>query len=379
MRKINGKIITRLIFTAIIAFSFTTAVFSQEKDPYVGSKGCGMCHAPQKKLWMEHGHSKMLTPINGAAPEGVEVTPPEGMEWKDISYLVGGTTYYARFIDMKGYVVTGQKAQWSMVGKTLTPFFPEKAPGTMKYECVKCHTTGWSDMAKYEKGVFNTLEGIPGQWFENSVGCETCHGPGHEHAALKNKKQVKEEKGDLKIIAHKKSEMCGECHKRSQENKILTASDNLIMSRQQYTEMLYNKKAKFKLTCVSCHEPHAKSSSETGIARKCEDCHKGKFKMEIKLTAMADLSCTDCHMPKAAVGAYDTMVNGYHSGDTISHIFGITVDPAYKLDDGSGNVTINQDGFARLTVDMTCGACHKSGKAHDMTREQMLEMGAKVH
>ncbi|MFC1693972.1 hypothetical protein ACFL1R_10750 [Candidatus Latescibacterota bacterium] len=214
-------------------------------------------------------------------------------------------------------------------------------------------------------------------------GCEDCHGPGHEHAATgpKNLRELKKNKGDLKIISHNKSEMCGMCHKRNKDNTLSLFSDDLVLSKQQYTEMLINKKAKFKFNCVMCHDPHATVKSKEGIKRACLDCHKAKFKKDVKIKAMAGLSCEDCHMPYAGRKASDTMVKGYHKGDERSHIFGISADPDYKLNDGSKKAALNKDGFARLTVEMTCYACHKTGTggAPDMSREVLLDRADKIH
>jgi len=211
--------------------------------------------------------------------------------------------------------------------------------------------------------------------------CETCHGPGHKHAAAgpKNLREWKKKKQDMLIIVNKTSETCGECHSQTDDKSIALESDFMVKGQQQYTEMLYNKKAKMKMTCVMCHDAHATVSSEDGIKRACLVCHKGKFKVEIKIAAMADLSCEACHMPLAAKGTKVEKVGEYEKGDVRSHIFGITTDPDYKLNDGTGKAKINEDGFARLTVEQTCYACHKTGAASDMNRKQLLSMGKKIH
>jgi len=239
----------------------------------VGSKGCGLCHKPEKKLWDEHKHS-----------------------------------------------------------------------------AVKCE-------------------------------CETCHGPGHKHAAAGPKKlrSLKKKKKNTFITVNKKMEACGECHKVNDDDTISLVSDFIIEGNQQYTEMLYNKKKKFKMNCVMCHDPHASVTSKEGIKRKCLDCHKGKFKVEVKIEAMSGLSCEDCHMPYAVKNESVEKIGDYVKGDARSHIFGISVDPDYKLNDGSGKAKLNDEGFARLTVEQTCYACHKTGKAPDMSREALLEKAKTIH
>ena len=361
-------------------------VFSQEKDEFISSnpKGCNLCHKPEAELWLNHGHSKMLRPVeNGKAPDGVSVNLPEGMTWNDITYLIGGDKNYARFTDAKGYVVTGQNAQYSLDGKTLIDYKPDVPKGTLKYTCIRCHVVGWKDTGSYVKGVKNELEGIPGVWFENSVGCEACHGPGHEHAALgpNNMRDMKkkDKKADLKITVNKNPDLCGQCHKRNDDDTINVVAPTLVENYQQYTEMKFNKHNKFKVTCIACHNPHATSREKTGLARQCVDCHKGKFAMPVKIAAMAGLTCEMCHMPLADRGAYDAKVQNYTKGDTRSHIFGITTDPDYKLDDGAGHATVNSDGFVRLTVEMTCFQCHQSGAASEKSREELLEKAKEIH
>lgn len=66
-------------------------------------------------------------------------------------------------------------------------------------ECYECHTTG------YGKGGFVSYEQTPEL---ADVGCETCHGPGAEHA----------EYGDPELITRRPSlESCEQCHN---ENRV---------------------------------------------------------------------------------------------------------------------------------------------------------------
>jgi len=234
--------------------------------------------------------------------------------------------------------------------------------------CGMCHK---DEKAQWDKHKHASVE----------TGCESCHGPGQKHAALGAKKlvELQKEKGDMMIVIDKKPEACGVCHKLTEDKSITMFSDFLVNGQQQYTEMLYNKKTKFKVTCLMCHDSHANTSTDEGIKRECLDCHRGKFKVEIKIAAMADLSCESCHMPYADRNAADKKIGEYHKGDVRSHIFGISTDPDYKLNAGSGKAALNGDGFARLTVEQTCYACHKTGEAHDMNRKEMLSMAQKVH
>ncbi|MFA6471208.1 MAG: multiheme c-type cytochrome [Candidatus Latescibacterota bacterium] len=376
--KMNISLITGLLAFGFSVMTVDQQAFCQNDNGYIGSKTCGMCHPGESKAWVNHSHAKMLRQIvKGAAPDNAAVQPPEGKSWNDLSYIVGGACYYARFIDAKGYVITGPKAQWSMVGKTLTPFKPQTPSGSMKYDCIKCHVTGFKESGTYKNGVQNALEGIPGAWYENGICCETCHGMGKEHFALKNKGDVKKAIGDLKIKIDKSMEACGVCHKRV-PGKISVVAKDLVESRQQYTEMQLNRKGKSKMACISCHSPHISALTKDGMVTNCESCHS-KVELKIRSMAGAGVTCLDCHMPFAARGAYDSMVKSYHRGDTRSHILGISVDPAYVLDDGAGHASLNDKGLARLTVEMTCFSCHKAGKAPDLSRAKLLSAAAHMH
>ena len=233
--------------------------------------------------------------------------------------------------------------------------------------CGLCHKV---EKAKWDKHKHAQIE----------HGCEVCHGPGHKHAAVgpKELRKLKKKKKDLFIVVNKKSEACGECHKKTDDKSVAMVSDVLIAGQQQYTEMLYNKKAKLKMTCVMCHDVHASTSTDEGIKRECLDCHKGKYKVEIKIAAMADLSCEDCHMPYADKLNKEEKIGDYVKGDSRSHVFGITADGDYAINEG-GKAAINDDGFVRLTVEQTCYACHKTGKAQDMNRDELLAAAAKMH
>ncbi len=211
-------------------------------------------------------------------------------------------------------------------------------------------------------------------------GCESCHGPGHKHAAAgpKTLRDLKKKKEDLFIVVDKKSEACGECHKQTEDKSVVMVSDVLIKGQQQYPEMLYNKKAQFKMTCIMCHDAHASVSTEEGIKRACLDCHKGKYAVEIKIAAMSDLSCEDCHMPYADKLNSQETIGKYVKGDVRSHVFGISTDGDYSINNG-GKAALNDDGFIRLTVEQTCYACHQSGAHQEIPRAELLHASERIH
>ena len=248
--------------------------------------------------------------------------------------------------------------------------------------CIMCHPQqkkayeGHDHAEVTEKWVEEGLE--------KGIGCESCHGAGKAHVDIgaKELKKLKKKKGDLKILGrnnNKKGELCIPCHRLTDNDNIELATENLIKYGQEHSELARSKKAQFKMTCGSCHDPHTTAKDQAGIKRKCLDCHKGKFKIEVDIAAMANLTCEDCHMPYVVSKGESEKINAFYKGGYRSHVFGITVDPAYKLNDGSMHMSLTDKGLARLTVDMTCYSCHKTGKAHDMPREELLEAAEKIH
>lgn len=222
------------------------------------------------------------------------------------------------------------------------------------------------------------MPGIPGSWFENSVGCESCHGPGGQHYKLKNKKTIKQEGGTLKILIDKRAEMCGTCHNRNRDNSINIVAGDLLQSRQQYSELMGSLKGKENMTCVSCHDPHGTSSKSINFTQSCIDCHEENEK--IKIESMDHVTCIDCHMPFVVSGAYDTKVKNYHRGDSRSHLFGISNDPNYTMiNDKIKQAVADKDEIVRLTVEMACYSCHQSGEAKNLTRNELLKSMKNIH
>jgi len=78
---------------------------------YVTSKVCASCHSDISDAVNMSGHAYKLNPVvNGQPPEYpfTEVlNPPEGYTWDDITYVIGGFNWKARFIDKNGYIITG--------------------------------------------------------------------------------------------------------------------------------------------------------------------------------------------------------------------------------------------------------------------------------
>jgi hypothetical protein len=134
---------------------------------------------------MQSGYPGKLNKVENGQPPAYPFTEvPEGYTWDDITYVIGGYYWKARFISTDGYIITepegtdpfgtqynfanpvvGNEAHW-------VPYHQ----GEMKaYTCGTCHTTGYSNDPYTHQ---DDLPGLIRTWSEPGVQCEACHGPG---------------------------------------------------------------------------------------------------------------------------------------------------------------------------------------------------------
>lgn len=303
---------------------------------YVGSDACMICHFKQHNDFVVSGHPYKLRKAKDAKIAG-GIPLPEGYTWEDLSYVIGGKKWKARYMDKKGYIITMTgpkkdqpgKNQYNMWNDTWSNYH---AGEKKKYNCGKCHTTGYS-----KEGNQGGMEGIVGTWAFPGIQCEACHGPGGKHVKGPSK---------ANITVDKSSAQCGKCHIRGKKEKI-PASKGFIRHHEQYNEILASPHK--ALDCVVCHDPHKKAEFSVKIG--CESCHS-KQKKDYAGTAMQlrGVACTDCHMPMATKSA---IKQAKYKGDVQTHVFKINIDPNAKMfsDDGKW-----AKGF--LTVEYACLVCH---------------------
>jgi hypothetical protein len=78
---------------------------------YAGSETCSVCHSEIYKVFGKSGHPWKLNKVVDGQPPDYPFTevpePPEGYTWDDVTYVIGGYNWKARFIDQNGYIITG--------------------------------------------------------------------------------------------------------------------------------------------------------------------------------------------------------------------------------------------------------------------------------
>jgi hypothetical protein len=168
--------------------------------------------------------------------------------------------------------------------------------GAQALKCFECHTTVMSD-----RGPLELAEPamIP------NIGCERCHGPGQAHIEA-----ARRGVGDKALVmpfglgrrqAADEIRMCGACHRLPQTvSPALIHPGNAVLVRFQPVGLMQSacyKQSQGKLSCSTCHEPHARTSTDLAEYEAiCRSCHQGPSEGQCKVSLSA--GCVGCHMPR---------------------------------------------------------------------------------
>ena len=369
-----------------MAPSVTESVY----DNYAGSETCGSCHPSIYNKFIQSGHPYKLTKVmNNLKPLDFpfttlpDIPTPLGLKdgdntlgppatYGDVSYVIGGFNWKARFVDTNGYIITGSDVQWNFQTGAFSGYHDNEVD--KPYDCGKCHTTGW---IKFEDGGIrkDNLPGMAGNFFKGGIHCEECHGEGAAHV---------NSHGDPQYISiDRTSAMCGRCHTRDSQNRI-AASGGLIKHHEQYDELLglnpdtmtaMGKHLQAGVGCNTCHDPHAsvvhqkETNTTPGLIKWCTDCHADKAVAATNAHSQQNLdskgllstpsgkkivNCMACHMPKMSKSAVGLAAvgTGPPVGDINSHIFKIRLDNDKQFTD-DGNFA-----YPWLTPQYACKQCH---------------------
>ncbi|MBF0431730.1 MAG: hypothetical protein HQK83_10655 [Fibrobacteria bacterium] len=326
------------------------------KIRYVGSKECESCHEKQYDMFRESGHPyKLNKVVDNKAPTYPSFVPslqlPSDLSWSDVSYVIGGYGWKARFLDKNGYIHTKDGGnQFNLVDGSFSDYHKDEEK---KFDCGTCHTTGYDADGDSQ----DDLPGIVGSWAAPGIQCEECHGPGSFHV---------DSKGLVPIKIDRSASSCGSCHYRG-ETGTIPSSGGFIRHHEQFNEIIHSKKA--AMNCVDCHDPHASTRYDSaalgeGVKISCENCHAietASYKKGSPGMHAVNISCEDCHMAKVSKSAKaaDEFV-----GDVSTHIF--------RISTSANESQFNEDGSlasSYISLDFACLSCHGDTANEDMPEE----------
>jgi hypothetical protein len=261
--------ISRLLLITLLA----TSPAAIRANDFVGALACRACHLEQYTAQTKTGHATALA-RNGETwnfGSGLQAVTPVSRV-NDELYKEHGLTKYTR-----------SKREGMTPGHQNTSGVPYRVydPGAQILKCFQCHSTG-------------PLSIKPGQGIqprELGVRCETCHGPGGDHAKAPGKANIFQPK---MLNGAGVNELCGNCHRQPPKADEDTNWSDPWNARHQpvsFAQSACFRESKGQMTCMTCHDPHGAKPVRQDA---CGGCHQTPRHMK---SLAKGQTCVGCHMP----------------------------------------------------------------------------------
>ncbi|RPI18496.1 MAG: T9SS C-terminal target domain-containing protein [Ignavibacteriae bacterium] len=203
----------------------------------------------------------------------------------------------------------------------------DSGSATYATRCFPCHTTGtdhntvqdnggfddrartlgwaWSQWAPPKPGNWDSLKTkFPALTQFATIGCETCHGPGSEHAATSD---------TLKIDVSYDSKMCGQCHDEPWRHNKMAQWEHSGHSEAVWSNSFaQNNNGTNNLgNCIRCHDGRGYANFTKGV---------GTYTNGMIASSQEKIGCAACHDPHGSGNPYslrsrpnnsDTLATGY--------------------------------------------------------------------
>jgi hypothetical protein len=354
--RINGKSVCRVLLMAAVAAASGADCLAQTAqsseggawqpthpavriEEYAGPASCAQCHfaEPEKQRTSEMGlsvarpaESRILSghPVlrfeRGAYTytlqrEGGQTTftasDAHGKISEPIFLVVGsGTVFQAYLIQHGGqyyripvdYFTAQGKLGLDTEADPTLPTSLEAALGKALSAgdvrgCLRCHSP-----ASVIGDRIDISSLTPG------IGCEVCHGPGVKHgtAMEAGKPAGTGIFSPAHLLPQEKAEFCNQCHTSAASMKAQNPQGvhGVVSPAYRLEGSRCWNAADARLTCTSCHDPHAPLIRETAAYDgKCLACHAqpsgaaAHADRHGKACPIGQRDCAGCHMPKVPV------------------------------------------------------------------------------
>jgi hypothetical protein len=242
-------------------------------NDYIGAVACRACHLEQYTAQSKTAHASALarSATQWNFGSGLQAVTPVSRVAAEV-YKEHGLSKYTR--TKREALTPGHKSPEGVQ-------YQLYSPGAEILKCFQCHSTG--PVSVTEK------DGI--QPFELGVRCESCHGPGGDHAKAPSKWNV----GQPKMLnGGGVNELCGACHRQPPKPGEDTNWMDPWNARHQplsFSQSECFRQSQGKLSCFTCHDPHGAKPART---EACADCHKSP--RHVRPVARTQ-TCVSCHMP----------------------------------------------------------------------------------
>jgi tetratricopeptide (TPR) repeat protein len=328
---------------------------------YIGSAMCAECHPKKHQSYRLTPHSRALSDLDPKVepPDGEFFHKASGRSYRvyreggqlrheevlrtpegkaiarvdlPIRYLIGSGHFCRSYlVEMDGFLYESpitwyvSKNKWDVSPGYDFPHHWGFERATL-LGCLACHSGRVEPVA----GTSNRMT-----FHEKAIGCESCHGPGSLHEALHRSRKHVAGIEDLTIVnpaklsrSHLES-VCAVCHLSGPASVLLRgrkatdyrpgmpltdyridyrfdsgSEDMTVVGHIEQLRQSACYKNSEAMTCLTCHDPHAKEKPADSVAfyrQKCLDCHaeKGcKLEKAQRLKNEPQDNCAACHMPR---------------------------------------------------------------------------------
>lgn len=358
--------------SVFISFSAISAAAQEDPEPasgparYLGSETCISCHEDQAEAWAGSHHALAWTPADSdhvlADFDGTEfshdgvgyafriqdggyfvsVTEPDGSARTHRIHSVAGVAPLQQFlIETRPGQLQSFDVVWDVEQGGWFHLYPDQhlPPGdglhwsgpykNWNARCAECHATG------YDRNYGARTKIYRSELIETGVGCEGCHGPGSNHAALTRAGNEAGPGYGFKpglLEPGLMMQQCASCHSRREAltggtplpgtefhetynlawlRPGLYHPDGQILDEVYVWGSFLQSKMNAKgVTCLNCHEAHSAELKAEGNA-VCAQCHSPAGNPDFPTLRKADYSsgqhsrhaegsdgaqCVSCHM-----------------------------------------------------------------------------------
>jgi hypothetical protein len=319
-----------------------------------------------------------------------------------------------------GVIASNMVSSWQ---KTLhSHVFADSLDGTLgthiNQSCSQCHTTGYDVNTNAVNGGFDDIASQIGWTFPtvltngnwaavpqalkdiSNVQCESCHGPGSEHAAALGNSSVS---NWPRLSVTVSSGDCNQCHDATTHH--VKGTEWLTSGHANTTRI---PTGPGRAACVACHtsngflarfDPTATSTNTAYAAIGCQTCHEPHGMTsptnnphqlrKLDSVTMPDGTvvsnagegalCLQCH--RVRNGAAATNVANYQQGKPTWYggsSFGVHDAPQGDMIEGINAITYGQtlpSSAHRYTVENLCVGCHMQASSTDPNDPSFLKAG----